>query len=287
MEVAGPNALPFEAAGADSPRERSTPRQKCLNPRKTSIYGSGNEVQRSPVVDGEDFDLTEEQQMLADTARRVVGLRHREAQQGDRIRAGLEPGDLETAGRDRHPRPGTMRTRPIKASVVLTELGRRPAPDFDYAAALVPGAVIAAHGSVEQRALLDEVAAGEKLRRCTKPAVAVRRFSTPRHPGRLTLRTLTGREPGAGGDDSADVLAGRAALPDGGAGLFLVDAGATSRGYRTFDGQRGADITFDNSPARPLGAGGKASAVIAEAVIRFKVALYLRQAVGAMDESLH
>lgn len=52
---------------------------------------------------------------------------------------------------------------PIEAMVVLTELGHRLAPEPVAAAALVPGAVIAAHGSVEQRALLDEVAAGEKL----------------------------------------------------------------------------------------------------------------------------
>lgn len=83
--------------------------------------------------------------------------------------------------------------------------------------------------------------------------------------------------------DSADVLLVSAAL-DGGAGLFLVDAGATSRtGYRTFDGQRGADITFD-LPCPATGRRRQASAVIAEAVIRFQ-SRAVRRAVGAWTRS--
>ncbi|HPX36165.1 MAG TPA: acyl-CoA dehydrogenase family protein [Mycobacterium sp.] len=49
VEVAGPNALPFEAAGADSPAWAQHAAPKYLNYRKTSIYGGSNEVQRSIV----------------------------------------------------------------------------------------------------------------------------------------------------------------------------------------------------------------------------------------------
>ncbi|MGV0992421.1 MAG: acyl-CoA dehydrogenase family protein [Mycobacterium sp.] len=49
VEVAGPNALPFEAAGAGSPAWAQHSAPKYLNYRKTSIYGGSNEVQRSIV----------------------------------------------------------------------------------------------------------------------------------------------------------------------------------------------------------------------------------------------
>ncbi len=49
VEVAGPNALPFGAAGADAPAWAQHAAPKYLNYRKTSIYGGSNEVQRSIV----------------------------------------------------------------------------------------------------------------------------------------------------------------------------------------------------------------------------------------------
>lgn len=98
--------------------------------------------------------------------------------------------------------------------------------------------------------------------------------------------TLTGRKSPVLAGDGADTLIVTAALPGGGSGLFLVDATTTTRHrYRTFDGQRGADIIFDSTPAQPLGSGGDASAAIEAAVIRFQSAL-CAEAVGAMDESL-
>ena len=47
VEVAGPDALPFGAADADSPAWAQHAAPKYLNYRKTSIYGGSNEVQRS------------------------------------------------------------------------------------------------------------------------------------------------------------------------------------------------------------------------------------------------
>jgi alkylation response protein AidB-like acyl-CoA dehydrogenase len=86
--------------------------------------------------------------------------------------------------------------------------------------------------------------------------------------------------------DSADILVVTATLPGGGAGLFLVDAEATTRhSYRTFDGQRGAEVSFDGAAAQPLGEGGDVSDCIHAALIRYSSAL-CAEAVGAMDESL-
>ena len=177
---------------------------------------------------------------------------------------------------------------PTEVMVVMTEIGRRLAPEPVAAAALIPGAVIAAHGSDEQRALLEGVTAGETLLAFahTEDGGRGSRALSTTAAGSGDSWTITGRKSPVVAGDSADIILVSAALPDGGSGLFLVDASATTRSaYRTFDGQRGADISFENAPARPLGSGGEASAVIEETVIRFQSAL-CAEAVGAMDESL-
>ena len=241
------------------------------------------------------FDLTEEQQMLADTTRDVLSgfdteKRNKlvDSELGWSRETWQQLAEIGILGLGFDEDSG-----PTEVMVVLTELGRRLAPEPVAAAALIPGAVIAAHGSDEQRALLDGVAAGERLLAFAHTE-AGRRGSAAHGSAALSTKasgqgdswTITGRKSPVIAGDSADVLLVSAALPDGGAGLFLVDASATTRtGYRTFDGQRGADIAFDNAPAQPLGAGGEASATIAETVIRFQSAL-CAEAVGAMDESL-
>jgi alkylation response protein AidB-like acyl-CoA dehydrogenase len=247
------------------------------------------------------FDLTEEQQLLADTTRDVLARCYDNTEARNKVvdtdlgwsrdvwrqlaeigilGLGLDaPGDPDAAGT-------------TEVMVVMTEIGRRLAPEPVAAAALIPGAVIAEHGSDEQRALLDEVAAGERLLAFahTEPG----RRGTTELVTRATEQggswTLSGRKNPVFAGDGADTLIVTAALPDGGSGLFLVDApqaGAalTRHGYRTFDGQRGAEIALDDAPAQPLGAGGDASAAIKAAVIRFQSAL-CAEAVGAMDESL-
>ena len=236
------------------------------------------------------FDLTDEQQMLADTTRDVLSgydteKRNKvvESDEGWSREVWQQLAEIGILGLGFDEDSG-----PTEVMVVMTEIGRRLAPEPVAAAALVPGAVIAAHGSDEQRALLDGVAAGQTLLAFAHTEDGRRGSGALRTTasGSGDSWTITGRKSPVIAGDSADVILVSAALPDGGSGLFLVDASATSRtGYRTFDGQRGADITFDNAAATPLGAGGDASAVIEEAVIRFQSAL-CAEAVGAMDESL-
>jgi alkylation response protein AidB-like acyl-CoA dehydrogenase len=51
VDVAGPDALPFDAGGdIDSPPWAQLAAPKYLNYRKTSIYGGTNEVQRTIVA---------------------------------------------------------------------------------------------------------------------------------------------------------------------------------------------------------------------------------------------
>ena len=236
------------------------------------------------------FDLSEEQQMLADTTREVLSGYDTEkrnkvidSDEGFSREVWQQLAEIGILGLGFDEDSG-----PIEVMVVLTELGRRLAPEPVAAAALIPGAVIAAHGSDEQRALLDDVAAGNTLLAFAHTEAGRRGAATlaTTASGAGSDWTVTGRKSPVLAGDSADVLLVSAALPGGGAGLFLVDGSATNRtSYRTFDGQRGADIEFDSVVARPLGAGGDATAIIDEAVIRFQSAL-CAEAVGAMDESL-
>ena len=86
----------------------------------------------------------------------------------------------------------------------------------------------------------------------------------------------------------ADVLVVSAALPDGGTGLFLVDRHAsalTRDGYRTHDGGRAAKVTFDGTPATPLGAATTATGVIARVLDSARIAA-CNEAVGLMEVAL-
>ncbi|HOB50765.1 MAG TPA: acyl-CoA dehydrogenase family protein [Mycobacterium sp.] len=241
------------------------------------------------------FDLTEEQQLLADTTRDLLSQSYDTEKRNKVIESDLgwsrevwgQLAEIGILGLGFDEDSG-----PIEVMVVLTEIGRRLAPEPVAAAALIPGAAIAAHGSDDQRALLDDVAAGERLLAFAHTEPGRRGTAEPatRAVGSGASWTITGRKGPVLAGDSADVLLISAGLPDGGTGLFLVDVSAAGdtvarTAYRTFDGQRGADIALDNAPAQPLGAGGDATAAIGETVIRFQAAL-CAEAVGAMDESL-
>lgn len=177
----------------------------------------------------------------------------------------------------------------IEVQVVLTEIGRRLAPEPVLHAALGPGAIIAEVGSDEQRALLDEVAAGERLLAFAhlepgmrQPVAAVATKAVREGDS----WTISGRKNPVLAGDCADTLIVSAALPDGGTGLFLVDGEAVQRKkYRTFDGQRGAEIDLDKASAEPLGEPTDASGAISRAVVRILSGL-CAEALGAMEEAL-
>ena len=85
--------------------------------------------------------------------------------------------------------------------------------------------------------------------------------------------------------DCADVFVVSAALPDGGVGLFLVDADAVSGGIPDVrrPARRPADL--EAAAAQPLGTGGDATTSLQNALIRHQSAL-CAEAVGAMEEAL-
>jgi hypothetical protein len=179
----------------------------------------------------------------------------------------------------------------LEVMVVLTEVGRRLAPEPIVHGALGPGGIIAEVGSDTQKQLLDEVAEGQRLLAFAHLEPGMRTASA-REVATTAVQqgdswTLSGRKNPVLAGDCANTLVVSAKLPDGGIGLFLVDAEAVTRHpYRTFDGQRGAQIDLDQVAAEPLGDAAKdASAAISNAVVRIQSAL-CAEALGAMEEAL-
>lgn len=180
---------------------------------------------------------------------------------------------------------------PLEIMVVLTEFGRRLAPEPVVHGALGPGALIAERGDAGQRELLDAVAEGEQILAFAHTETGMR--GTTAKVATTAVQqgdswVLNGHKNPVLTGDRADTLVVSAALPDGGTGLFLADGSATGltrTPYRTYDGQRGAQIDFADTPATPLGDATDATAAIEHALIRISAAL-CAEAVGAMEEAL-
>ncbi|MBW0016019.1 MAG: acyl-CoA dehydrogenase family protein [Mycobacterium sp.] len=241
-----------------------------------------------------DFQLSDEQGLLRDTTRDLLSRSYDAESRNKAIDSDLgwnrevwsQLADIGILGLGFDPEESGQ----IEIMVVLTEIGRRLAPEPVIHAALAPGGLIAEHGSDAQKELLDEVAAGQRLLAFAHQEPGRRTPFTE-----LTTQavqqgnswTLSGRKNPVLAGDGAQTLVVTAALQDGGNGLFLVDADAVTRQpYATFDGQRGAQIDLDNAPAEPLGdAATDASEAIGSAIVRIQSAL-CSEAVGAMEEAL-
>ncbi|MFC9789707.1 acyl-CoA dehydrogenase family protein [Rhodococcus sp. NPDC127528] len=247
-----------------------------------------------------DFDLSDEQQMLAEATRDLLA---RSDDPEGRARA--VAGELGWSravwkclaamgllGLTFAEEDGGMDAGPVEAMVVMTEIGRRLAPEPLVDAVLLPGGLVAAVGTAHQRrGILPDLAAGEALlafahhepgRRWPDTTVATAATRSG------TGWTVTGTKHPVLHGDCAQRLIVSAALPDGGIGLFVVGAdaeGVARTGYRTHDHRRGAQIELSAAPAEPLGEPIDRSAEIEAAEVRTQ-ALLCAEAVGAMDEAL-
>ena len=247
-----------------------------------------------------DFELTEEQELLRDTTREVLS-RNYDAEKRNKVTA-TELGwsrdvwgklaEIGLLGLSFGEEDGGMGAGPIETMTVLQEVGRRLAPEPLLDAVLLPGGLVAAAGSADQRAkLLGEVAEGRTLLAFAHAEPGTRWPSTEVATTAAQQGdswSLSGRKNPVLRGDCADTLVVSATLPDGGVGLFLVDpsaAGVTRRTYATHDGLRGAQLEFDNAAAEPLGDAVDASAHIQAAIIGAQAALGA-EAVGAMEEAL-
>ena len=246
------------------------------------------------------FELNEEQKLLRDTAREMLS-RAYDTEKRNRIVA-AEPGwsadvwkqlaEVGLLGLSFAEDDGGMDAGPVEIMAVMTEMGRRLAPEPILDAVLVPGGLISDVGSVDQRRrVLPGVAEGSTLLAFAHnetgsrwPNVAVG-VSATEDGGSFSLDGTKNPVPHGG---SADILVVSAALPGGGVGLFLVDGdatGVTRKSYRTHDGQRAAQISFSDVAAEPLGDGSDATAAIVASEVKAQAAL-CAEAVGAMEEAL-
>ncbi|WP_205873802.1 acyl-CoA dehydrogenase family protein [Mycobacterium camsae] len=240
-----------------------------------------------------DFQLSEEQALLRDTTRELLSRSYDAESRNKAIDTELgwsrevwnQLAEIGILGLGFEPEESGQ----LEIMAVLIEVGRRLAPEPIVHAALAPGSLIAELGTDAQKELLDEVAAGQRLLAFAHLEPGQRGGSG--QPATSAVRqgdswTVSGRKSPVPAGDCAETLVVSAALPDGGTGLFLVDAEAVTRSpFRTFDGQRGAQIDLDGAAAEPLGDGSDASGAVARAIIRIQSAL-CAEAMGAMEEAL-
>ncbi|MET9028297.1 MULTISPECIES: acyl-CoA dehydrogenase family protein [Nocardia] len=246
-----------------------------------------------------DFDLTDEQVMLRDTVRDLLArnydaesrLKVVDSELGWSRDVWRQLAELGVLGLSFTEEDGGVGAGPVETMVVLEEVGRRLAPEPILDAVLVPGGLVAAAGSAEQRQrILPEVASGAKLLAFAHAEPGVR-WPAAELATTATAQgdsyTLTGVKNPVAHGDSADELVVSAALPEGGVGLFLVAPDATGvvrKSYRTVDGQRGAQVELTDAPAERLGAADATEAI--ESVLTHAQASLCAESVGAMEEAL-
>ncbi|SDE38283.1 acyl-CoA dehydrogenase family protein [Rhodococcus tukisamuensis] len=247
-----------------------------------------------------DFELNDEQGMLRDTTRELLGRSYDAEKRNAVIATDLgwsqdvwkNFAEIGLLGLPFAEADGGMGAGPVETMAVMNEIGRSLAPEPYLDAVLVPGGLIAEVGSAEQRAaVLPTLSEGGILLAFAHdepgtrwPAAAVSTTATPKGDGWI----LNGRKNPVLHGDCADILVVSAALPDGGVGLFLVNVdadGVTRTKYATHDGLRGAQVDLVEAPAKALGDGSDASAAITAAQVRAQAAL-CAEAVGAMSEAL-
>ena len=175
-------------------------------------------------------------------------------------------------------------------ATVMEQFGRALVLEPFIATVVLGGGLVAAAGTPEQQAdILPAVASGD-LQLAFAWAEPGARWSFA--GGGVTATraddgwVLSGEKSDVLGGDSAGRLVVSAALPDGGTGLFLVDAADVTRSaHPQQDGLRAADIRFDAAAATPLGEATDATHAIDE-VVDVATAMLCAEAVGAIDRML-
>ena len=252
------------------------------------------------------FDLSEERQMLADTAGRFIAdrygiqTRHANAKLDEGFNRGTwsQFADLGLIGALLPPEVGGLGGTGEDIAVVFEKLGNGLVVEPFLASGVLGAHPIAAAGTEGQKALLEHVIAG-KLLLSLAHGEPDSRYQTARVSTKAEQAgdgwRITGSKAVVINGDSADKLvvsARTSGAVDGedGIALFLVEAdaaGLTRRGYATVDGGRAAEITLDavNVPAdASIGKPGDGFAVL-EATYARGIAALAAEAFGAMEVS--
>ena len=249
-----------------------------------------------------DFTYDEEQVALRDAVRGLLGTSYSDFENRRRA-VTAEPGfdervwsrlaEMGVLGLPFAEEHGGAGAGPVEVAIVAQELGRVLAPEPFLTSVVLAGGVVAAVGTDEQRTeMLQALASG----------TSVLAFAHS-EPGSRWGGSAVAVAASAVGDDwtvsgvkepvphgaRADVLVVSAALPGGGTGLFVVPAdapGLCRTGYRTHDGGRAARLSFDRTPAVPLGSPATDhTASVARAVDAARI-VAANEAVGVMRFAL-
>lgn len=240
-----------------------------------------------------DFDLTEEQQALADSFGRLLGARYTEEARraaisspegfsrerwGEFIAMGLTALPFSEAD-------GGLAGTGVETMLVMEAIGRALVVEPYLASVVLAGGALRLGGNEVQRAShIPGIAAGETIATLAW-AEAGRRYDPEAHAMQATESggawALSGTKCAVPFGDVASLLVVSAATPSG-TRLFLVDAAAqgfTRRGYPTLDGSRAADLVLYATPAAPLGAPG-----LLDHVLDLGIAAIAAEAVGVINE---
>ena len=248
-----------------------------------------------------DFNFTQEQQQFADALRRWAAKDYGFEQRSKIVYSDTGVSDaawaaLTELGLTALPVPeaqGGFDGSAVDMLVVMQELGRGLVVEPYWATAVGVEFLKRAGGHDD---LLEQVAAGQLKLACALGEKQSRHdlsnIATKAEPkGDGYLLTGTKTVVIHGGQAGALIVSARSSggqLDQAGISLFVVPAdaaGVTRRDYRTLDGQRAADITFDNVqvPATALLGQAGASWELLDAAADYGTALLCAEAVGLME----
>lgn len=249
-----------------------------------------------------DFDLSEDQRLLQDSLSKLLKDKYGFEQRKGYMKA--EAGwsrdvwaayaELGLLGMPFAEEDGGLGYGAVETMIVMEQMGRSLTLE-PFLSTVVMGGGFLRHGAsaAQRAAMVPEIAAGNLLLA----------FAHTEPQSRFDLNDVatTARKDGAGWliegrkgvvvhGDTADQLIVTARVSGArrdrdGIGVFLVPAdaqGVTRRGFRTSDGQRAADISFD---AVKVGAEAelKGGLVLAERVVDETIAALAAEAVGCME----
>ena len=249
-----------------------------------------------------DFDLTDEQRLIADSVNGLIGDRYgfiarkgfRAEPEGWSRAMWAQFAELGLLGLPFSEDDGGFGGGPVETGLVMEAFGRALVVEPYFASVVQCGGLLRHLASPEQRArLVPALAAGESVLAYAQ-AERQSRFSlndvmtTATRDGDGWL--ITGEKSLVLHGDHADRLLVTARTAGThrerhGIGLFLVQAegpGVTRRGYPTQDGMRAAEIALSGAPAEALGDPAEALPAL-EAVNDATLAALCSEAVGVMQ----
>lgn len=250
-----------------------------------------------------DFFFTDEQQMLLESTRRVLADQYRLEERRHIIGStdGFSRGlwgrlaDLGALALNVPQEEGGLAAGPIETLLVSIALGEALVVEPFLSSAVLASRAIAKLGSPAQRSewfpqmiggdLIVALAHDEPTTRGVNSTIRTRALAT------ASGWTLNGHKSVVYHAPLADLLLVSARLDEAGIewGLFAVPrshAGVTLQSFTTIDGQRAADVAFENVRlGRSARVGGNVAAEL-PAVLDFATAALCAEALGALDKLL-